>query len=161
VEQLKKGLNSIEANASAILLMLMLAILFAQVVLRYIFNAPTAWSEEVARYMFIWFAYLSASMCALSNTHIRIDTMVMIWPRIIRPYMFFVGNLIFFLFCLFTTYYGWLFTRSLMDAGQISVALGMEMWIVFAALPVCNLLMMIRILQSTYKIVKDGSYKTA
>lgn len=29
-----------------------------QVVLRYVFNSPTTWSEELARYLFIWCAFL-------------------------------------------------------------------------------------------------------
>lgn len=159
MEKLKRWINDFEANACSILLFVMLIILFMQVVLRYVFNAPTAWSDELARYLFIWFAYLAASMCALSNTHIRIDILAKVWPKIIRPYIFFVGNLIFFLFCVFTTYYGWLFTESLIQAGQVSLGLGIQMWVVFAALPVCNLLMMIRLIQSTIRVVKDGSYK--
>jgi len=153
---LKKWIDEMESNICSVLLVAILVILFSQVVLRYGFNAATAWSEELARYLFIWFAYLSASMCALNNTHIRIDTLVNVWPKIVRPYMLLVGNLIFVAFCVFTTYYGWLFTHSLMESGQISLGLGIEMWIVFAALPVCNLLMIIRIVQSSIRIMKKG-----
>ena len=32
----------------------------AQVIWRYLFNDPLVWSEELARYLFIWISYLSA-----------------------------------------------------------------------------------------------------
>ena len=44
----------------------------AQVVLRYIFNAPQAWAEEVGRYLFIWAVFLGAAAAMADDRHIRI-----------------------------------------------------------------------------------------
>ena len=32
----------------------------AQVIWRYLFNDPLVWSEELARYLFVWISYISA-----------------------------------------------------------------------------------------------------
>jgi len=151
VEKLKNWANEIENNLSAGLLASILIILFMQVVLRYVFRASNAWSEELARYMLIWFAYLSASVCVYKNAHIRIDTLLSIWPKALRPAIVVVGNLIFFAFCVVSTYHGWLFTRTLMATGAVSLGLGLEMWIVFAVIPVGNVAMAIRLIQHTVK----------
>ncbi|MBL0406758.1 TRAP transporter small permease [Microvirga aerilata] len=45
----------------------------AQVVWRYLFNDPLVWSEELARYVFIWISYLSAWVAWKSRSHIALD----------------------------------------------------------------------------------------
>lgn len=43
-----------------------------QVILRFGFNAPQAWAEEVDRYLFIWSVYLGAGVALIKGTHIRV-----------------------------------------------------------------------------------------
>ena len=148
MEKIKDFLNEIESHISVILLVAMLVILFKQVVLRYVFNNANAWSEELARYMFIWFTYLSASVCVLKNRHIRIDTLINVWPKVLRPFIVITGNLIFLAYCVVTAYYGAIFTQVLIGTGRISLGLQMPMWIVFAVIPVCNTAMAIRLIQN-------------
>ena len=44
----------------------------AQVILRFGFNRPQAWAEEVDRYLFIWSVYLGALVALQRGTHIRV-----------------------------------------------------------------------------------------
>ena len=43
-----------------------------QVFLRYVFNAPQAWAEEVGRYLFVWSVFLGAAVALAEDRHIRI-----------------------------------------------------------------------------------------
>ncbi len=43
---------------------------FAQVIFRYAFNNPFTWSEELARYLFIWCAFLGWILASRRNTHL-------------------------------------------------------------------------------------------
>jgi TRAP-type C4-dicarboxylate transport system permease small subunit len=43
-----------------------------QVILRFGFNAPQAWAEEVDRYLFVWSVYLGATLALMKGTHIRV-----------------------------------------------------------------------------------------
>lgn len=54
------------------LLAVMLAICFLQVVMRYVFNKPFAWSEEVILILLIWFGFICMSIDVRSDTHIAI-----------------------------------------------------------------------------------------
>ncbi len=49
---------------------------FAQVVWRYGFNQPLQWSEEMARYGFVWVTFLgAAALLRLKDGHPAIDTL--------------------------------------------------------------------------------------
>ena len=48
----------------------------AQVILRFGFNMPQAWAEEVDRYLFIWSVYLGALVALVRGSHIRVTFVV-------------------------------------------------------------------------------------
>ena len=56
----------------AFLLTVMLIITFIQVVLRYFFNAPFSWSEEVTLMLLVSFGYLCMSMDIFTDSHAAI-----------------------------------------------------------------------------------------
>lgn len=47
-----------------------------QVVLRFGFDAPQAWAEEVDRYLFVWSVYLGTIVAWMKDTHIRVTFVV-------------------------------------------------------------------------------------
>lgn len=47
-----------------------------QVVLRFGFNAPQAWAEEVDRYLFVWSVYLGTIVAWMRGTHIRVTFVI-------------------------------------------------------------------------------------
>jgi C4-dicarboxylate transporter DctQ subunit len=51
------------------------AMAFVQVVLRFVFNNPQAWAEEVGRYLFVWLAFLGAALAVAHDIHIRVDVL--------------------------------------------------------------------------------------
>ncbi|MDR2945130.1 MAG: TRAP transporter small permease, partial [Candidatus Adiutrix sp.] len=51
---------------------LMVILTFLQVVFRYAIEMPLAWSEEGARYLFMWATYLGASVAFYENKHINV-----------------------------------------------------------------------------------------
>ena len=44
----------------------------AQVVLRYVFDRPLVWSDELARYLFVWCAFLGWIVAARRRSHLAI-----------------------------------------------------------------------------------------
>jgi TRAP-type C4-dicarboxylate transport system permease small subunit len=65
-----------------------------QVVLRNLFNAPLAWSEELARYLFIWMTFIAGYLGARQNKHIGVAALQNALPplggRILRFLSFFI-----------------------------------------------------------------------
>ena len=46
---------------------------FLQVLFRFVFNLPLAWTEELSRYVFIILIYCGASAAVLDNAHVRVE----------------------------------------------------------------------------------------
>lgn len=65
-------MNTIICQVLVAMFTLMVVVIFLQVIFRYVFNAPLAWSEEVGRYLFIWTTFMGASVGFYYNKHIRV-----------------------------------------------------------------------------------------
>ena len=53
--------DNIELYICVFLMSFMTLLVFVQVVMRYVFNNSLSWSEELARYTFIWLIYIGIS----------------------------------------------------------------------------------------------------
>ncbi|MGQ0664176.1 MAG: TRAP transporter small permease [Pseudomonadota bacterium] len=60
---------------AALLLAAAVILMAAQVVLRFGFNNPQAWAEEVDRYFFVWSVYLGTIIALIRDTHIRVTVL--------------------------------------------------------------------------------------
>src|SRR3954463_1749013 len=60
----------------ALCLLVMVALVFGNVVLRYGFNSGIAISEELSRWMLVWLTFLGAIVALREHAHIGIDTLV-------------------------------------------------------------------------------------
>ena len=58
---------------SALILGGMTLFIFAQVLARYVFKSPLAWSEEGARFMFIWMTFIAGYVGARKGQNIRVE----------------------------------------------------------------------------------------
>jgi TRAP-type C4-dicarboxylate transport system permease small subunit len=56
----------------AILLCVMAASVFFEVLIRYVIKAPTAWTEEVAQFILVWYGLLAAAVGARKGMHFAI-----------------------------------------------------------------------------------------
>ncbi len=54
---------------SGLLMVAVSLLLFATVIFRYFLNIPLGWSEEGARFLFIWLTFLGAAVCARRKGH--------------------------------------------------------------------------------------------
>ena len=79
---LRKLIENLEENVLVFSYLCTIPLLTAQVVARYVFNHSLAWSEELARYIFIWQVWLGSAYCVVKNRHIRIDVFTDKLPKI-------------------------------------------------------------------------------
>jgi TRAP-type C4-dicarboxylate transport system permease small subunit len=69
---MRKRPSIIELSVAALMLTLVVLV-FAQVMVRYLTYQPLAWSEEAARYAFIWLCLLGAVVAAQRGQHFVVD----------------------------------------------------------------------------------------
>jgi C4-dicarboxylate transporter DctQ subunit len=117
-----------------------------QIVGRYISrDLAMPWAEELAVYVIIWAALLTASQLVRNDGHVRADIIV----RLLRPErqraLEIVNCILAVVFCAALAWYGWLATLDAWEIGEKSMtALAFPMWLYYAALPVAAALMTVR-----------------
>ena len=136
-------------------LMLGMSILiFCQVVMRYVFQNSLTWSEELARYLFIWLVYFSVSYTAKREKHIRIDAALLLFPKKIRPFIEMISELLILAFSIFIVCTSVTVVSKIAASGQHSPALGLPMQYVYAAPLFGFTLTAVRTMQTIHKKFK-------
>ena len=74
----------------AFFLAVMIALVFANVVLRYCFSTGFAWSEEVARLCFIYLVYLGSIGAMRDNQHLGLDSVLARVPERAQKVIYFL-----------------------------------------------------------------------
>lgn len=70
------------AKASIIVIsVVMICVTLAQVIFRYVIAAPLPWSEELARYCFVWIVFLGGAVGLSRGIHLGVDLFVNMLPR--------------------------------------------------------------------------------
>ncbi len=75
-----EGLTAALEYLSMACIALMTILVIAQVVLRYVFNDPLDWSEEMARIVFIYLAFIGIGAAYGRRRHMSIDALVILLP---------------------------------------------------------------------------------
>ena len=72
MNKLIKALNKTEEIVIVVMFAIMVAVIFSQVIMRYVFNNSLYWSEELGKFMFIWISWLGISIGEKRGEHIKI-----------------------------------------------------------------------------------------
>jgi TRAP-type C4-dicarboxylate transport system permease small subunit len=68
-----QGLAWLEDRIGTLLIYAIILLTSAQVFFRYVLNYPLGWTEEMARYVFIWGIFLGAAVVARSRDHVAVE----------------------------------------------------------------------------------------
>lgn len=126
-------------------------IVLGNVILRYVFHSGIAWSEEVARFLFIWMVFLGAIGALKDNQHLGVDLLVERLPLKVRKIVFVFSNVL-VLYALWLILDGsWKLTLSSIES--TAPATGLSLSIIYAAGIVTSVGMGILVLVKSYRIV--------
>jgi TRAP-type C4-dicarboxylate transport system permease small subunit len=101
---LLRHLVRFEDEIAGLLMMAVTLVLALQVLTRYVFNDPLAWTEEVSRHLFVWMVFFGASGALRERSHVAIELVVVRLPRQAQLaaallcnllVLFFLGNLLY------------------------------------------------------------------
>lgn len=131
----------------------MVSVIFLQVIMRLLDNS-LSWSEELARYCFIWMVYIGISYGVKKQRHIKVDVAFMLLKEKGKIILTIIANVLFIIFALFIIRYGYDIASKLLAFGQQSPALHIPMGLVYMATPIGIGLTLIRLIQNLIKYVK-------
>ena len=60
-------------KAASFLILVLIAVLMIEVLSRYLFDAPTKWSNEISQYLLVGVVMLGGGYCLSAGEHVRVD----------------------------------------------------------------------------------------
>lgn len=131
----------------------MIGVTFLQVVFRYVFDAPLTWSEEVARYLFVWIVFLGAVLGLHRGMHIGVDLLTQRLSVGARRAVALFNETMIIVFCGIVV---WASQDVLaVNAFQVSPAVGIVMAHVYAVIPLSMVLLAVVALKRMVDIARS------
>lgn len=154
MEKMKKLFDRV-LEAGCIALMSVMTILVSyQVITRYIFNKPSAVSEVLARYMFVWMVLLCAAYVFGLREHMNIPFVKDKLPPRARIVCDIIGEVIIALFGLGVMVAGG-YAGAMRQMGQMDSALQISMGIIYAAIPLSGISIVFYFFYNVSKLLKE------
>ena len=141
MNSLESLLRKILAQINIVIMLGLLLIVCWQVISRYLLNAPSTVSEEVARILLMWLGMLGAAYTASEKGHMAID---LLSQKISPANQLNLNRFISLLCALFTlvlTIGGVNVMNNAFILGQTTPVLGLPMGLIYSALPIGSLFM--------------------
>ncbi|MGI6028483.1 MAG: TRAP transporter small permease [Candidatus Heteroscillospira sp.] len=145
----------IEEILLSFMLMAMLIICTMQVIWRYVLESSLSWSEECARYIFVWMVWIAAAYATKRMRHLRITCFKELAPAD-KQWIFDLFALI--MMAIFAAIFSINATQMVIkvqQTGQLSPAMRVPMWIPYLSVPVGITLLGVRAVQNIYFIIKE------
>lgn len=157
--------NKLEEYLLVASLVVTVTIIFYQVIMRFVFNASPSWTEETARYIFIWQIWLGTSVALKDGQHIRVELVENMFLKLEKPIYKNILEIIILLLwvslTLFLTIGGFDLVGELAARGSLSPGLRFPLMYAYAAVPVSCSVVSFRLLAKIYseftKLVKGGA----
>lgn len=156
---LNKTIKYLDENFEEVFLVastiaLILVILF-QVIMRYAFNNSQSWTEEIARFLFIWQVWMGVAYAARKGKHIRVDVMSdLVGPKgkLVFNFIFLVCSIAFFGYLAYESYG---VVMAIKGMNQLSPANQIPMWIPYLAVFVGCVFATLRFIQQLFLKIKE------
>jgi TRAP-type C4-dicarboxylate transport system permease small subunit len=115
----------------ALLLAAMVALVFGNVVLRYVFNSGIAISEELSRWLFVWMVFLGAIVGMREHAHLGVDTLIRKLPPMGRKICYGLSHALMLYASVLLTEGSW--KQMIINADTTAPASGLSVGIFYAA----------------------------
>lgn len=149
----KSFIPSVEKVISSVSLAMMTAITAIQVFNRYVLQNSLDWSEELARYLFIWAVYVGCSYATHMDRHLEVTILRTIFHgKFARPITV-LASICTLVFCIFATILGVKFIMFLASTGQKTPALEIQAYWVYLCIPVGMGFMALRTLERLWWLI--------
>ena len=127
-----------------------------EVIMRYLFNSPTIWVNEVSRFLQIWATYLALTYSFHKKDFIRITV---IYDRLNengKKLLDFISFVFIIIFSSFVVYYGWLIAYDSLKVGRTSsTILDVPSFLTELAIPLCFAFLVLRVILEAIRYIRN------
>ncbi|NCB36734.1 MAG: TRAP transporter small permease, partial [Clostridia bacterium] len=136
-------LLNLDTVLSCIALVGLVAVTFSGAIMRYAFNSPFAWQEEVQLMLIVWIVFLGGRYAFVAGNHCAIDVLVELFPLKVQRYMSLVILTLTLLALGYTTWQSCAYILQMVETGRVTNMLHIPFALVYAPIPIGCLLMML------------------
>jgi TRAP-type C4-dicarboxylate transport system permease small subunit len=97
------------------------------------------WTEELARYSFVWVMFLGVSWAVRTNVHLRVDLILQFLPKTVRKLFIVISDIFIIGFSIYLCPFAWFVVKGQLQSGTHLTATGLPKWVV----SICFLVMLI------------------
>ena len=128
-----------------------ISVSFFGVIMRYIFNSPVHWIEEIFSLTLVWAIFIGFSTALKNNNHIALDLVYSILPKKAQRVFDFIGYILGIAFSIFFIYFGTLMVIEAYKIGGVSLDARIPLWITSLIMPLTGLFLFLAYVE---KIIK-------
>jgi TRAP-type C4-dicarboxylate transport system permease small subunit len=145
------AVNLLAETLVGLLMAVMILDIFVQVICRYVLESSLSWSEELARYLFVWVIFIGASVAVRRGQHIALTAITAALPETAR---FFATILTLVAFIAFLLLLSWACVPLIVNA-RFTVSSELEIPIawVYVAAPIGSLLSVLHLANGLARLV--------
>jgi len=155
----KTILRAIDENGERYLLLplytLIVSTIFIEVIRRSVLSYSSVWTEEIARYAFIYIAYIGASAAIKERAHIRIDVILNVLPNRMKLLLYIFGDIVTLTLAFVSIYMSMEMVLVSMHFDSVTHGLRISQAWFLAAVPIGFSMMVARIFQSLWRDWND------
>ena len=142
MEKLRTALNRVLELLAGLSMSVMVILTTYQVIVRYIFNSPSTWSEELVGYIVGWSTMLGATLISGERGHMNIPILVDRMNPGMRKAFHILWEVVAFLFSASILVFGG-FQVSKLAMGQQTSSLGVAVGVFYWVMPVCGVVILL------------------
>ncbi|HWJ02843.1 MAG TPA: TRAP transporter small permease [Verrucomicrobiae bacterium] len=131
-------------------------IIFYGVMMRYVFNSPKSWVDEISQYLIIWGTLIGTSVALRDDHHIKVDMLFDRFPLRVQYFVTLFAHVVGTVFSIFIAYNGMKLVQFTLNTGQKSTDVGIPLYIVYSILPLFGVLLTIRFVAKLYETAKGN-----
>jgi len=150
----KLSLRSLEWSLIALMATLVADVVW-QVITRYLLGSPSTWTDELATILMIWVAALGASLGFVQHAHLGIDYFVRLLPPDKTRWVQIGVQIMIGAFAVVILLYGGIkLVQLTMTTDQRSPALGLNMGVVYLALPISGAFILLSVADELWQLTR-------
>lgn len=137
----------------AFLLLASVVLIVAQVFTRYVLHAPLGWTEQSARFLFIWMMTLGVAVTLYRNSAMAFDLLL---HKFHDPFRYFLELFIMLAITFFSSYYGYCAYQLVMKSqGRFTSGVRVPLPFMYSSMIISNILVVLVMIEKILEHLQD------
>jgi C4-dicarboxylate transporter DctQ subunit len=130
------------------------ALAFANVVARYVFDSSLTWASELTIFLFLWSTFFGAAYCFKEDAHISISVLLDKVSAPVAKGLMLLSHTISLVFLGAVSFYGYQYLQLVIELEEMSIDLEIPMWIPYLVIPIAFAFAAYRVAEKIVYIIK-------